>query len=245
MADRSSQLVLSALTRAATDATGLPLFASKNHPGLFPTTQLGKQTAQRCCDEGYLHAITANGQGARSAPVCTLTEKGMAYLLGEVSPRQVLEDFVRIVEEREGQVEELVGLARKMQGGLESLRGTVATVLSRLEAPAGDLKALFAEFRQEKTPPLATDPAAAITSTLEAWTKSATQEDCPLPELFRRVEPSQKGMTIGAFHDALRRLHASGQLWLHPWTGPLYQVPEPAYALLVGHEIAYYASVRS
>ena len=48
--------------------------------------------------------------------------------------------------------------------------------------------------------------------------------------------------TIGAFHDCLRQLHADGSIYLHPWTGPLYALPEPAYALLVGHGVAYYAS---
>ena len=52
------------------------------------------------------------------------------------------------------------------------------------------------------------------------------------------------GVTIGEFQDALRRLHDLGKIYLHPWTGPLYDIPEPSYALLVGHEIAYYASIR-
>ena len=39
-------------------------------------------------------------------------------------------------------------------------------------------------------------------------------------------------------------LHETSQVYLHPWTGPLYDIPEPPYALLVGHEVAYYASVR-
>src|SRR5262245_175138 len=248
MADRSSQLVLSALTRAAAaDSSGVLLFSSKNQPGLFPSTQLGKQTAQRCRDEGYLLPVAgeeANGK-AKAPPACTLTEKGMSYLLRQVSPRQVLEDFVRIVEERETQIDDLLAVARKMQSGLESLRGTVATVLGRLDAPAGDLKELFAEFRQEKTPPSPGDPSTAIGMALADWALACTQEDCPLPELFRRLEHTCPGLTIGTFHDALRRLHASGQVWLHPWTGPLYQVPEPSFALLVGHEVAYYASVRS
>jgi hypothetical protein len=245
MADRSSQLVLSALTRAAADAAGVPLFASKNRPGLFPTTHPGKQAARRCCDEGYLLPAAANGTTGKSPPVCTLTEKGMSYLLGQVSPRQVLEDFVRILEEREGQIEELLGVVRKMQAGMDSLRGAIAAVLSKVNAPAGDLKALFAEFRQEKTPASPADPSAAVVAALEDWAKAATQEDCPLPELYRRLEACCPGLTVGSFHDALRRLHASGQVWLHPWTGPLYQVPEPPFSLLVGHEIAYYASVRS
>ena len=31
---------------------------------------------------------------------------------------------------------------------------------------------------------------------------------------------------------------------VHPWTGPMYEMPEPSFALLVGHEVAYYASYR-
>ena len=49
-------------------------------------------------------------------------------------------------------------------------------------------------------------------------------------------------LTIGAFHDTLRALQTAGDIYLHPWTGPLYDIPEPPYALLVGHEVAYYAS---
>ena len=75
--------------------------------------------------------------------------------------------------------------------------------------------------------------------------EAGASEDCPLPELFRHARQSSPGLTIGHFHDGLRRLHERGQVYLHPWTGPLYDLPEPAYALLVGHEIAYYASIRA
>jgi hypothetical protein len=42
----------------------------------------------------------------------------------------------------------------------------------------------------------------------------------------------------------LRLLYDAGRIYLHPWTGPLYAVPEPTFALLVGHNVAYYASLR-
>jgi hypothetical protein len=68
--------------------------------------------------------------------------------------------------------------------------------------------------------------------------------DCPLPELYRRLRAEHPSLTIGQFHDGLRELHDREQVYLHPWTGPLYAMPEPAFALLVGHEVAYYASER-
>ncbi len=84
----------------------------------------------------------------------------------------------------------------------------------------------------------------AITEQLTAWQDADALGDCPLPELFRRLHADDPVLTIGQFHDRLRLLHQGGKIHLHPWTGPLYEMPEPAYALLVGHEIAYYASLR-
>ncbi len=67
--------------------------------------------------------------------------------------------------------------------------------------------------------------------------------DCTLPELFRALAPTD-APTIGAFHDCLRKLYADGTVSLPQWTGPLYALPEPQYALLIGHGIAYYASLK-
>jgi hypothetical protein len=76
---------------------------------------------------------------------------------------------------------------------------------------------------------------------LQAWRNENAAQDIPLPKLYQQTmsEPDK----LGAFHDALRKLHEQGKIALHPWTGPLYALPEPAFALLIGHEIAYYANV--
>jgi hypothetical protein len=264
VADKSSQLVLNALTRAAAVGSAVPLHGSKAAPGLFPATALGKQAAQRCRDEGYLHTaapaeLAAGPARSRgSAPeLCTLTDKGLNYLLGQVSPRQVLEDFVRVLEAREAQVVGLLAVVRQMQSGLEGLRANAEQVLRHVPASGaaagGDLKVLFRDFLAGKTAtngapvssasPAEPDVSAALLAELERWAGCGATEDYPLSELFRRLH--EKVPTLGAFHDALRRLHASGQVYLHPWTGPLYDIPEPPYALLVGHEVAYYASLRS
>jgi hypothetical protein len=78
---------------------------------------------------------------------------------------------------------------------------------------------------------------------LDEW-RSSSSGDCPLPELYRRLTERHAGLSIGRFHDLLRHLHDSHRVYLHPWTGPLYELPEPPLALLVGHEVAYYASPR-
>lgn len=248
MADKSSQLVLSALTRAAADTALLPLHGTRSTPGLFPATAIGKQAALRCCEDGYLSTSSSGN--------ATITDKGLSYLLGQVSPRQVLEDFVRVMESREQQMAALMASVRSMQTGLEALRKNVSSVLTQVEMPGKDLKSLFSAFRGQSDPAVST-PAPSTTNPgsgmnvegetkeiLSRWAESGASEDCPLPELYNRLKGTNPGLSIGAFHDALRRMDQASAIYLHPWTGPLYAIPEPACALLVGHQIAYFASLR-
>ena len=92
-----------------------------------------------------------------------------------------------------------------------------------------------------------TRPKSAIAETVRKalvnWRETQALGDCPLPELLRRVRAAKPRTTLGQFHDALRRLSEDRVVALHPWTGPLYEIPEPAAALLAGHEIAYYADL--
>jgi hypothetical protein len=265
--DKINQLVLDALTRAAATAAGVPWHGSKNAPGLFPGTVLGKQAAQRCRDDGLLASVAPTADAApdgggttvrtrRPVELCAITEKGLQHLLGQVSPRPVLEDFVRVLEARAAQAGELSEQARRTGEDVAALKANVDRVLQlvcRQHADAGtpngggELNDLYRRFIQNGTSDSAlTQPNAdgPVLERLAAWAKSGAMEDCPLPELFRHAQGPSPGLTIGRFHDTLRRLHDGGRVYLHPWTGPLYDIPEPSYALLVGHEVAYYASLR-
>ena len=233
--DKATQLVLDALGRAAAEPAGVPLYSGRTAAGLFPATPPGKQAAQRCVEQGYLRVVRSETRGKLVHEACALTEKGLAYLLTQVSPRQVLEDFVRALEARRSQIDELVAAARQTHATLDALKAAVEKILSQLGSP----------------PPLpapATNGAetwkTSVLSFLTRWQTGGASGDCPLPELFRHARQMAPALTIGHFHDGLRSWHDQGQLYLHPWTGPLYDLPEPAYALLAGHEIVYYASLR-
>jgi hypothetical protein len=131
VADKSDHLILMALSRAAAASDAVPLHAGKNVAGLFPTNTAGKQAAQRCQEDGYLSlvpsepadtptseaggAITLIKKKTASVPLCIITEKGLSYLLSQVSPRHVFEDFVRVLESRQSQAGELLNVAQQMQ----------------------------------------------------------------------------------------------------------------------------------
>jgi hypothetical protein len=239
LADKSTQLLLEALSRAAADPAGVPLYVSKSGPGMFPATAAAKAAAQRCKDDHLVKVVRTETRGKAVQEVCALTEKGLAYLLEQISPKQTLEDLVRAVESRQAQVTELVAAARQSHASLEAVKALAEKVLQQVGRPAalpGD--------RAAAAPNGAETSQAAVLAHLGRRQGSRAAEDCPLPELYQAARQAYPRLTVGQFHDVLRQLDEQQRIYLHPWTGPLYDLPEPPYALLIGHEILYYASLR-
>lgn len=233
LADQSTRLILDALNRAVAQPAGTPLFAAKSGPGLFPATAKARQAAQRCREDGLIQVALAPRE------IATITDKGLNWLLSQSSPRQVLEDFVRVLEEKQAQAADLIDVVRQMSASLDSLRAAVER-LGPLMTPANGQ--IHHEHRADRQH-LGGSLSANALSHLQHW-HAQSNGDCPLPDLFRPLAASHRELTVGQFHDTLRQLHDEHQVYLHPWTGPLYDLPEPPFALLIGHEIAYYASIR-
>jgi hypothetical protein len=247
LADKSTRLILDALTRAAAEPSGLSLYANKADPGLFPNTTIARSAAERAKADGLLRIVQTEPKGKVVREVCALTDKGMQFLAHQASPRQVLEDLVRILEDRQAAVAELTASSAQMSASLAAVRSAIEQVLPRLtehHATNGiPMNGLLSPPRPARTSALES-LVADMKSRLGEWhTTAGSSQDCPLPDLYHKLE-SAASVSIGQFHDALRQLHDDHKIYLHPWTGPLYALPEPAFALMVGHEVAYYASIR-
>jgi hypothetical protein len=242
MADKSSTLILEALTKALAEPGGLPLHGTKRLPGLFTVSAGAKLAAQRCLEQGYLRVLHRENKGKAVQEFCGLTEEGLAHVLSQVSPKQVLEELVHTLQARQTLVAELVTAARQWQTGLDALQAAVEKVLQQIQSgPASPSAATVGPASSLNG---SHSVAADLVACLSQWQATGSPGDCPLPELYRCVQPTLPSLTIGQYHDNLRHLHDQEKIYLHPWTGPLYEIREPAYALLVGHEIAYYASTR-
>lgn len=234
LGDKSALLVLEALGRAVADPGGLPLFAAKQAPGLFAATAAAKLAARQCKDEGLLHVVRVETQGKATHEICAISEKGLAYLLEQSSPRRVVEEFLRALDTRGVEFQQLQETTQRLEASLDGLRAAAERVLAHLQKPLTNGHAANGSETWTIT----------ALSFLADRQRAGAMEDCPLPELYRKAQESSAALTIGRFHDGLRKLHQQEQIYLHPWTGPLYDVPEPALAILVGHEVAYYASRR-
>lgn len=237
MTDKQTPLILAALARAAAEPGGVPPVSTKQEKGLFPNTAPGRAAAKRCLEDQMIQTINTEKTG-QTSEFCTITERGLRHLTDHVSPRKLLEDFVRVLEERNEQVQDLLSTAQRMARSIEGMKTTVGSILPQVLSARVSVPAQ----RRFDTPEL--DLQSTLLTHLRDW-RSDTANDCPLPELYRAVACGNSNCTIGQFHDTLRLLHDSGKVYLHPWTGPLYTLPEPSYALVIGHNIAYYASLRT
>src|SRR5204862_5854277 len=73
--------------------------------------------------------VGTDTKGKSPRDLYALTEPGWEFLLAQVNPKQVLEDFVRVLEARQGEVGELLDVARRMADSLQGLKDAVSRVL--------------------------------------------------------------------------------------------------------------------
>jgi hypothetical protein len=241
VADAIDSLIEHALARASAEPDGLPLLAAKQSPGFFPNTAPGKTAARRACDAGWF-ALGPDGK------IATVTPLGVEHLLTLANPKPILDDFVRVLEARASQVQHLIESATSMANQIAALKSIVESILPKVTATRTVANRVFPtveHYSSEAGPAVITRARITIGEAIVGQLKSfaaTVGEDCPLPILFRDLTVPT---SVGVFHDSLRMLHSEGRIFLHPWTGPLYQLPEPGLSLLVGHEVAYYASLKS
>lgn len=229
MADKSARILMSALSRAALAPHGTPLFASRTQPGLFPSSAAARRIAEAACRDGLIRRIAADPKGKADADLFAATNAGLEMLRQQADIQQVLEDLARTIDSRQVQIAELMAIARQTQAETKALK----QLLEQMAADRGAKVERQSEWFSD-----------AMTR-LSQWEDGGAAGDYPLSELYRELQSQDPSLTIGRFHDGLRELHDRGDVYLHPWTGPLHALPEPAVALLIGHEIAYYASLRN
>src|SRR5262245_27893559 len=178
LADKTSQLIMDALGRALADPGGLPLFAGKNSPGLFPTGAAAKRAAQHCKDQGFLQILRTETRGKSSQEVCILSECGLAFLLDQLQPKSVLEKLVAGLEARKSQLDQVVDAARQTQTTLDRFRTLAEAVLEEVRESGIP--------NQTQAPPVES-LAAGTLAILRQWQGAGNLEDCSVPELYWRL----------------------------------------------------------
>ena len=223
MADQQI-IILHALSFALESAGVCSLFNKKGVQGLFPLSASGKLAAKYCFEMRLLKVVEQSTKPFTE--MVKITRLGIRAVLEGIKIDRLLENAATIIESPTEK--SVINPANDDMAFYQSLEKVAGSIALKLGAPLSE------EF---------SSPAKQIFILLKEWSDSGRAGDCQLYYLYQHLSPLCPGITPGAFHDALRNLRQKKLIELHPWTGPLYEIPKPELALMAGHEIACYASL--
>lgn len=214
--------MLAVLRRLLSAPDGQRLYGNDRARGVFSSNSPGsRRLVDQLQNRGYLTVDT----GEDGRPIARLTQAGRQWVVETENPRLLLEDLARAAESQRDSLRKIESACRAQRDALERQIADVRHVLERVHLPAANADHLM-------TP--------RIVEILRDHAGSDKPSALTLAELFHALRFRQPELSIGQFHDLVRFLHESGSLQLTPWTGALYQLPEPELALLIGHEVLYY-----
>lgn len=248
-------VITAALARALAAPGGLPLVGGRQ-ASLFAATAGGKQAAAAALEAGLLEPVRSEVKGRTATPICVLSERGLEFLKAQAADPAVLRQLLVAVESCGRELSRLGQAVTELGQSFSHVHRLLAS-LTKVEEPVcsqhGERNGQ-AELGRDSPSGTATEADAvkwdqavwhqAVAAELERWQLERGGMDCPLPVLWRRAQQVDPTVTLGNFHDLIRRWHQSHWVHVHPWTGPLHELPEPGIALLVGHAVIYYVSRR-
>jgi hypothetical protein len=217
-------IILHALSFALESAGVCSLFNKKGVQGLFPLSGSGKLAAKYCFEMRFLKVVEQSTKPFTE--MVKITRLGIRAVLEGIKIDRLLENASAIIESPAEKI--VINPANDDMVFYQSLEKVAGSIALKLGAPLPE------DF---------SSPAKHIFILLKEWSDSGRAGDCQLYHLYQQLSPLCPGITPGAFHDALRNLRQKKLIELHPWTGPLYEIPKPELALMAGHEIACYASL--
>jgi hypothetical protein len=250
MPDKREDILIEALKQALAEPGEQRLYKSGKLAGLFPgrTGSSGDAAAQALRD-GLLEVVRTETKGKTSIEWVRPTPRGVTFLHDKESPVRVLHELLDVLRtNREGVPGWMAELRYNLQALGDRLEAETQRWTNRLDGLSQRVEEAIRRA-SAAAPQLSDGMAASVPWGLDALTylfrrqASGATSDCLLPELFKAVSQQHPSLTMGDFHDGLRRLHDRGALRLVPFDRPAAELPEPEYALVDGVNV-YYAVAR-
>jgi hypothetical protein len=249
MADRLTETLLEALKSALAAPSEERLFRAGKLTGLFPgRVGVSADAAAKALRDELLEISRTETKGKAVIEWAKLTPRGVEFLHQHESPVRALHELrdvlhatrsglpAWVAEMRQtlsGLGDQITADSRKFEAKLDALSQRVEEALRRLETQGPSL------------PPTVTEAApwaADALTYLDHRRITDANGHCPLPELFAALAVQYPGLSVGTFHDGLRRLQRERVLRLTPFEGTTSSLPQPEYAILDGATLLYYAS---
>jgi hypothetical protein len=243
-------LAVEALTRALLDPSPKVLLGSKAAPGFFQSSSASTRAAAKLCeDRGW---VSGTGEWAGSGK-----SKKQKYRLTPAGVRAILEhgETLTVVRSLAGALQEQVDQYRSMRDRLglladqiQPLTEVVNRLLDKVQPP--DVEAILQKLDRPLTPPPApvreTAPAVAgwldeVVGLVAEQARRDRLQPLTLPQIFSAIRKRSPEITLGQFHDGLRKLHDQRRVRLTPYTRALATLGDPRNAVFLNGEVMYYA----
>jgi hypothetical protein len=241
--DRVTEVLVAGLAQALADPAARRLYKSGKLDGLFPgRSGAAGEAAARALRGGLLEVIRTESKGKTVIDWVRLTPAGVEFLHQHESPVRALDELRTTLRSNQ----------QALPTWLADMRAALATLDQRLAEDARQwhqrLEMLARRVEEtlhrieQAVPPLPADVLAAHPWAIDAINYlDRRKSDCPLPELFAALQREHAGLSIGAFHEGLRRLQQRHALRLRP-ADAAEEMALPEFALLDGDAVLYYAA---
>ena len=244
------ELILEAIERALADPVPRKLHGTKTNPGVFlSATASAKAAAQRCLELKLIEPRSELKSKTKAVPLYGIAPAGVAYLLERDPVRNILTSTQTGIENLSRLAAACNQTLLQVQKQLATLGDVVKNTATRLQPP--DVSQLLTAVQQAQSPgasaegrggpsPSDLELQSALLSFVQQQQRQAPLRPVELPQLYRFTRSRQPALTLGQFHDLVRRMAESRQVRLSPFTQAMYQLSEPECAMIIGREVMYY-----
>lgn len=197
------------------------IFSSKkNHQDAASLCQTNSwlETTQEMVKKEHLYRITINGIHA---------------VLSKTDSAEVLKSLQAALREIEASL-------RAIPEKMSSIQSAVRSMAEKSQPP--DIATLARQLATSNSADM-NRLESAVHDILGARKAAGEGSDCSLPELYKRLQDKISSLTIGAFHDLLRKLKKEGKVRLTHWALPLMEIPDSDLAFVTSHKVMYYVDL--
>jgi hypothetical protein len=246
--DRVTEALVEGLREALAESAEQRLYKSGKLPGLFAGRGgAAGEAAARALRDGLLEVVRTETRGKTTFDWVRLTPAGVEVLYQHESPARALDELRTTLRLNQ---QALPAWLAEMRAALQALDGRLADNArkwhERLEALARRVEDTLRRIEQA-VPPLPADVLQAhpwavdAINYLDRRKAGGASGDCPLPELFAALRRGHPCLSVGAFHEGLKRLHERHALRLRSANGTT-PMEQPEFALLDGDAVLYGAA---
>jgi hypothetical protein len=247
MSDRITEVLVAALTQALEDPSAeRRLYKSGKLDGLFPVRSgVSGEAAARALADGLLDKVRTETKGKTAIEWVRLAPRGVEYLNERQSPAQALHGLRDILRANQQAIPLWLADMRATLQAIDNRLSTDAQKwLQRLDVMVRRVDETLRRLDGAAPPPELAQAypwAAGALAYLERRRGSGASGACPLPELFSALAREHPEISVGAFHEGLRRLREHRALRLLPANGA--ELTQPEFALLDRGLVLYHAAL--